>query len=148
MFYNYFEVIRSFSSPQLDVLMLLLSYSYIIVLPILFYSFFKKKKWKEFLALILFSYLFSITLKHLFKEERPCKEITTTLYCENSYSFPSDHAIVLSSPLLILKKKKVYFVWLMFVLFSRVYLMQHYIHDVLAGFIMGICISYFAKRFF
>jgi len=147
--FNYFQVLREFSSQQLDMLMLTITWSYIIVLPILFYFFFKEKKGKEFLLLILFSYFFSISLKQIFKEQRPCQfENFPNLTCENSYSFPSDHAVVLTSPLLLLKKKKAYFIWLLLVLFSRVYLVQHYLHDVIVGFFIGLLISYFTKRFF
>jgi len=147
--FDYFQVIRGFSSPQLDMLMLAITWSYIIVLPILFYSFLKEKKGKKFVLLILFSYLFSIGLKQLFKEQRPCKvENFPNVSCENSYSFPSDHAVVLTSPLLILKKKKDYFAWLLLVLFSRIYLVEHYFHDVAVGFLIGLAISYLAKRFF
>ena len=147
--FDYFQLLREFSSPQLDLIMFAITWSYIIVLPILFYFFLKEKKGKQFVLLILFSYLFSISLKQIFKEQRPCKiENFPGTSCENSYSFPSDHAVVLTSPLLILKKKKAYFVWLLLVLFSRVYLVQHYFHDVAIGFLIGLAISYFAKRFF
>ena len=66
--------------------------------------------------------------------------------CESSFSFPSSHATTLTGLYFITRTYKylniMYIVWLFLVLFGRVYLGQHYLTDVIAGFIISIAVGY------
>jgi membrane-associated phospholipid phosphatase len=85
-------------------------------------------------------------LKQVFQENRPCQAIhvTTVQACPgpSDYSFPSDHttvAVALAVGLWIVSRKLGIIAAILAVIegFSRVYLGQHYPHDVLGGAILS-----------
>ena len=87
-----------------------------------------------------------LMLKQVFQENRPCQAIhvVTVQACPGptDYSFPSDHTIIavaLAVGLWIVSRKLgiIAVVVAAFEGFSRVYLGQHYPHDVIAGAILS-----------
>ena len=87
-----------------------------------------------------------LLLKQVFQENRPCQAIhvTTVEACPGpaDYSFPSDHttfAVALAVGLWLVSRKLGIIAAALALLeaFSRVYLGQHYPHDVLAGIILS-----------
>ncbi|HEY3869682.1 MAG TPA: phosphatase PAP2 family protein [Actinocrinis sp.] len=87
-----------------------------------------------------------LALKQVFRENRPCQAIhvATVQACPGSadYSFPSDHATIafaLAVGLWIVDRKLGIIAAVLATLegFSRIYLGQHYPHDVLAGAVLS-----------
>jgi membrane-associated phospholipid phosphatase len=87
-----------------------------------------------------------LLLKQVFKETRPCLviHVTTVQACPGptDYSFPSDHttvAVALAAGLLLVSRGLGIVAAVLAVVegFSRVYLGQHYPHDVLAGLLLS-----------
>lgn len=85
-------------------------------------------------------------LKQVFAEARPClaMHVTTVEPCPGptDYSFPSDHttvAVALAAGLLLVNRKLGLIAAVLALLegFSRIYLGQHYPHDVAAGLILS-----------
>ena len=155
-----FKAALSLSSPSLTYAMSMLAKSYYVVLPaLLLYMYFKKDMNVYSLALagVIF-FLISDTMKMLVREPRPCNtsEVLTTLNiskvaCESTYAFPSNHATVLTGLTLFIGKYKyiraAYIVWLIVVLFGRVYLLAHYLTDVIAGIAISLFVGYIIYRY-
>ena len=88
-----------------------------------------------------------LALKQVFRETRPClalPHVTTVQACPGptDYSFPSDHATVaaaLAAGLWLIDRRLGAIGTALALLegFSRVYLGQHYPHDVLAAFVLS-----------
>ena len=88
-----------------------------------------------------------LALKQVFRETRPClalSHVTTVQACPGptDYSFPSDHATVaaaLAAGLWLIDRRLGAIGTALALLegFSRVYLGQHYPHDVLAAFVLS-----------
>lgn len=93
-----------------------------------------------------------LTLKQVFHEARPClapPHVTTVLACPGptDYSFPSDHttiAAALAAGLWLIDRRLGIIGTALALLegFSRVYLGQHYPHDVLAAFLLSSLITF------
>ena len=147
-----FQFVKSVSSPFLNTLFSTLSSSFLIVIPLLaIYLYLKKDKnvYAFIVAGIVF-FIISDIIKMLTMEPRPCNvsELSwiNNLGCENTFSFPSNHASVLTGLIFFLKPYKylriLYFIWLALELFGRVYLGLHYFTDVIAGIALSIILYY------
>ncbi len=147
-----FELVKSIASPYLNYIMMLLAESFFAVIPaVVLYMYFRKDKnvYSFIVAFVLF-YAVSELLKFLFAEPRPCAasglDWINSAACESGFAFPSNHALTLTGLAFFFKNYRylrvLYLVWLLVVLFGRVYLGQHYLTDVLAGAILSIGLYY------
>lgn len=120
------------------------------------------KKYRKMACTVAFAFLLSRMigaqiLKPLIHRPRPFLELTYIdifISKPTSYSFPSCHAIsaFASTGVIVkmIKQKpyKIFFIAFAFLLaFSRLYLMVHYLSDILAGIILGLICSKIALYF-
>jgi undecaprenyl-diphosphatase len=158
-----FEVAKAVASPFLNTLMIYLAKSFLIVIPILVIYLLLKKDMNVYSLVVagILLYVVSDAIKLITKEPRPCniQELVNGSYpliinhvgCEASYSFPSNHASVLTGLVIFLKNYKyvrvLYVVWLVLILFGRIYLGLHYFTDVIAGAALSLVIAYIIYRY-
>ncbi len=125
-----------------------------IVVTVMIYWLFEKKWAYKFITAFLASTVVVSVMKVLIKRPRPyqastdIKSIGTPAheaYGTQSYAFPSGHSNAAASISVgVMKQTKNWFVWILMILniilvpFSRLYLGQHYLSDVLAGLLIGI----------
>lgn len=147
-----FNAVNAIASPGLTFLMAYWADSYILVIPAIFLYMFYKRDRNAFLLVFSFVGLFALgyLLKSLIKEPRPdCLSQFSWINhlgpCESGFSLPSNHATALTGLYLFVDNYKylrvLYLVWLVGVLFGRVYLGVHFLTDVLAGMIISIVMA-------
>ncbi len=151
-----FQLMNAIASPLLNSIMVALSESFYVVLPLLVIYFLIKKDKDVFALVVAILLLFALGygLKEVFMQPRPCSVTSLSWInapiCETGYSFPSDHAVVLTGLLFFVwkyrKTRALYAVWLALELFGRVYLGQHYLTDVAAGVAVSLVIAYAIYR--
>ncbi len=146
-----FHAVQAIASPALTAVMSVLSKSFLVVLPILVLYLYLRKNNNVYSFVIAGILLFIVSdlIKIITKEPRPCNIAELSwinhIACENTFSFPSNHASVLTGLVLFLGKHKyvrvLYIAWLALILFGRIYLGLHYFTDVIAGMVISIAIS-------
>lgn len=148
-----FHVMSAVASTALSSVMSPLADSFYVVLPLIAIYLYLMKDRNTVLFVGAFVVLFAVSeiIKHIVAEPRPCTQqelswINVVGACESSYGFPSSHATTLTGLVFFLSKYRVvqalYIVWLIFVLFGRVYLGQHYLTDVVAGILVSLVMGY------
>ncbi len=152
-----FSFAQIVASPILTRIMVILGSSFYMVLPAaaLYLYFRKDMNAYSFVVSVVLFFIVSDIIKMLFAEPRPCSiGIGTWLNgmvgCESSYSFPSNHASVLTGLTFFMGKYRyvqaLYIIWLVLVLFGRVYLAAHYFTDVIAGVVLSIVLYYLISK--
>ncbi|MGC8662590.1 MAG: phosphatase PAP2 family protein [Candidatus Micrarchaeia archaeon] len=153
-----FDFAKIIASPWLNIIMKYIGESFLIVIPLVaIYLYFKKdKNVFSFSVLFFLLYFTSEIIKLIVREKRPCNipslSWINNIGCESSFSFPSNHATVLSGLVLFTSSYKyleiLYTVWLIFVLFGRVYLGLHYFTDVVVGVLISFAIVWFIRKYY
>jgi undecaprenyl-diphosphatase len=117
------------------------SISFIIVIALLLLFFEPRWEKRAKLAVVMaVALILSAGIKEVVKEPRPCLTYPSKVPCPVDYSFPSNHAIVAFALMFGFINKPsfpVYFLFALFVAFSRVYLGVHTFEDVLAGLVLA-----------
>lgn len=154
--------LQSFSTPSLDYFMSFFSFLSDFLVIILFFVIllhFKEKMLAFYFVFAeLFSALMQTTLKHIVNRPRPYVQYDDIrgIFNANGTSFPSGHSItamcvVVFCVLLIIKHKPsvadktalitVGVIYLIWNLINRMYLGQHFLTDVLGGYIIELALG-------
>ena len=156
------EWLQQFRHPFLDWFFFIITQLgdmtfFIIVVAVLYWTHRKNDAFKLMIALMI-STIITLGLKEIFKRPRPyhlesIEAPNINGVEESGYSFPSGHAQsagVLSFMSFDLYQKSKHSVFkyitvffLVFIPFSRLYLAQHYITDVIFGLILGVFITHY-----
>ncbi len=152
-----FSFMNGIASSALTAVMSPLAESFFIVLPLVAIYLALKNDTNVYAYCMTVVALFVIgeVLKAIIQEPRPCSlpdlSWINHTTCESGYSFPSNHATVLTGLPLFLRRYRLpqvaYVAWLLVLLFGRVYLGQHYLTDVLAGAVLSIIIVFVVYRY-
>jgi len=151
------QSMKSIATPFLNTVFLYLDESFYLVMPLAVLFLYLRKRMDAYSMAVSFVLLFIIgeVLKLVFMEPRPCNDLSLPWInapsCDSSYSFPSDHATVLTGPLIFLRSSRLatalYGVWLVAVLFGKLYLGQHYLTDIVAGAVVSILVVLVINRY-
>ncbi len=151
------KAIANFSNPWMNYLMAYLAASFIVVLRLIIIYMYMKKDMNVYafvVAAVVF-YAVSEVIKYIVKEPRPCTiqslSWINNISCESSFSFPSNHATVITGLGFFLNNYKylrwLYWAWVIAVLFGRVYLGVHYLSDVIAGVLISSMLYFVINRY-
>lgn len=148
----------SIKNSNFDKLMVYSTYlGNVLMVTVLLVAFiFYIKKHRKYLVPFLFTIIVASALteviKFLIKVPRPFLGLNLpVLITDAGYSFPSGHAMALTTGYMFLKKENMTLanLWLIFaiiLLFGRVYTGIHYISDIIGGIIVGYFVSSFFLR--
>ena len=160
------EIIRglqTITNPLFDWIFYILTYIgdqyFFIVLAVIIYWTMNKKFAHRFALMYMIASLFSFILKNIVKRARPYDEAGVTVpfdYHTTGYSMPSGHATAVGAMGYAGLKvsKQTGKSWLMYVSmimmivvpFTRMYLGQHYLSDVVVGLVIGLGFAYLIDK--
>jgi undecaprenyl-diphosphatase len=143
---------------------------FLLISPIILYSFFREKGSKAFYAIFMLIICFAVTdlihvhlFKNIFVRLRPCWDPEIAPFSRvlvdkgGWYGFVSGHAANSAAivSFFLLSSRRIYplvkyflIFWVFLVSYSRIYLGKHYVLDVLCGMILGLLIaSFFFKLY-
>ena len=130
------------TDPLLTVSMLLDDPLFFVAL-ISIFIIFAEGRWekrKKILVALFVAYILSVGAKALIHKDRPCVTIEGKIECPVDSSFPSGHAaFAFTLMIAFLGKRSFPFFWLfaIFVVFSRIYLGIHTFEDVAGGLVVA-----------
>ena len=144
-----YQASQVLASPFLYHIMSYVVESYLVVLPlILIYLIYKKDRNVFVFAVAgLLLYIIGDIIKMIIREPRPCSLQGAEYiqnYCDTGYSFPSNHATVLTglAPFINYKYLRIlYVLWVVLLLFGKLFLAQHYLTDLIAGVIISLIVA-------
>ena len=144
-----YQASQVLASPLMYQIMSYVVESYLVVLPlILIYLIYKKDRNVFVFAVAgLLLYMIGDIIKMIVREPRPCSLQGAEYiqnYCDTSYSFPSNHATVLTGLALFINYKYLrilYILWVVLLLFGKLFLAQHYLTDLIAGVIISLIVA-------
>ncbi|MHB1829835.1 MAG: phosphatase PAP2 family protein [Candidatus Micrarchaeaceae archaeon] len=152
-----FGLAKSVASSALDLVMKYWAESYFVVIPLLVIFLYLKKdsKVSTLVAAGITLFILGEVLKLIFAEPRPCDVAGLSwinqIGCESGYSFPSNHATVLTGLFMFFGKYKYirtgYIIWMLVIMFGRIYLGQHYLTDVIVGGMISIAVCYAFNKY-
>ncbi len=105
----------------------------------------RKGKLAKIALAVVLAVLLGTAVKNVIKAERPCIGLLSKIECPDSYSFPSGHTILAFTVMLAFLNKPtfvIYFMYAIFVAFTRIYLGVHTFEDV-AGSIAFAPLAYY-----
>lgn len=150
-----FQFMKSIANPTFNTFMAFIATDSIVVLVIAvigLYLFYRKdKNVFTFVVAGALVYAVAYALKLIVHEPRPCTVSSLSwinrVGCDSStFSFPSEHASVLTGLYFFVDAYKylrvLYIIWLVLILFGRVYLGAHYLTDVVAGMVLSIALMW------
>ena len=152
-----FEFIKAIASQRLDTVAMLLSWSPFIVVPLLFLFLLRKKD--DYALPFAFSfvtlYVLAILAKPVIMEPRPCS--VQSLNWINDGVCAADYFAPLGPHPLARGPRPVFLesagesswrtdAWMILVLFSRIYLGQHYLTDILISAAASLLLVYLIRR--
>jgi len=144
-----YQASQVLASPALYHIMSYVVESYLIVLPLMVLYLIYKKDRNVFVFAVagLVLYIIGDVIKMIVREPRPCSLQGTQYlqsYCDTNYSFPSNHATVLTGLALFINYKYLrilYILWVILLLFGKLFLAQHYLTDLIAGVIISLIVA-------
>ena len=144
-----YQASQILASPLMYQIMSYVVESYLVVLPlILIYLIYKKDRNAFVFAVAgLLLYMIGDFIKMIVREPRPCSLQGAEYiqnYCDTGYSFPSNHATVLTGLALFINYKYLrilYILWVVLLLFGKLFLAQHYLTDLIAGVIISLIVA-------
>ena len=150
-----YQAVEKLGNPSLYHVMSYVVESYFVVLPVvmLYLLLRRDRNVFSFAAALLVLYVIGDIIKIIVKEPRPCSlqgMQYLQAYCDTGYSFPSEHATVLTGLALFINYrylKMLYIIWVVILLFGKVLLAQHYLTDIIAGVIISLVVARLLKVF-
>ena len=144
-----YQASQVLASPLMYQIMSYVVESYIVVLPLMIIYLIYKKDRNVFVFAVagIVLYIIGDIIKMIVREPRPCNLQGTQYlqsYCDTGYSFPSDHATVLTGLALFINYKYLrilYILWVILLLFGKLFLAQHYLTDLIAGVIISLVVA-------
>ena len=155
--------IQVIKNPFFDWLFYIITYigdqCFFIVVAVIIYWTINKKFAHRFALMYMIASLFSFIFKNIFKRPRPYTEVGVTVpfeYYTSGYSFPSGHAtaagvlgyagIKVANDTKYKCIKYVAIAVMILIPFTRIYLGQHYLSDVIVGLAIGFGVAYLIDR--